>query len=197
MANDDDEEDEDEESEDDEDGEGKPAKKGGKAKLFIIIGAVLFLVIGGVVTAYFLGFLDPLLEMGADEGGEPPAAEAPAENAEKANAEAPAEATAPGDIVFYEMPEMVINLNVAGKKSKFLKLQFNIALTTVEDVARIEAKLPHILDNCQSYLRELGAEDLKGSAGMYRLREGVLLRVTASVAPVQVLDVLFKQALVQ
>ena len=64
MANDDDEdedEDEDEESEDDEDGEGKPAKKGGKAKLFIIIGAVLFLVIGGVVTAYFLGFLDPLL----------------------------------------------------------------------------------------------------------------------------------------
>ena len=57
--------------------------------------------------------------------------------------------------------------------------------------------MPHILDNCQNFLRELRVEDLKGSAGMYRLREGVLLRVAASVAPIKVLDVLFKEILVQ
>lgn len=195
MAEDD--EDENEDDEDDEDGEGEPSKKGGKAKLFIIIGAVLFLVVGGIATAYFLGFLDPLLEMGEEEGEPPPAGEAPAETAEAPKAEAPAEAEATGDTVFYEMPEMVVNLNVPGKKAKFLKLQFNIALTNAEDVALVDARLPHILDNSHSYLRELGVADLKGSAGMYRLREGVLLRVRASVAPTPVLDILFKQVLVQ
>ncbi len=197
MAEDDEDEDEDEESEDDEDGEGEPSKKGGKAKLFIIIGAVLFLVIGGVVAAYFMGFLDPLIEMGAEEGEEPPAGEEPAEKAEEAKEEAPADVMDLADVVFYEMPEMLVNLKTTGRKPKFLKLLFYIALTSPEDLPRVEARLPHILDNCQSFLRELRVEDLKGSAGMYRLREGVLLRVRASVAPIKVLDVLFKEILVQ
>ena len=196
MAEDDD-DDEDDDEEESEDGEGESSKKGGKAKLLIIIGAVLFLVIGGIVAAYFMGFLDPLLEIGAEESGEPTTGEAPAEKAEEVKAEAPAKGVAMADAVFYEMPEMVVNLNVSGKKPTFLKLQFNIALTTAEDVPRVEARLPHILDNSQSYLRELRVEDLQGSAGMYRMREGVLLRVAASVAPVKVLDVLFKQVLVQ
>jgi flagellar FliL protein len=189
--------DEDEESEDDEDGEGEPSKKASRAKLFIIVGAVLFLVIGGVVAAYFMGFLDPLIEMGAEEGEEPPAGEEPAEKAEEAKEEAPAEVADMSNAVFYEMPEMLVNLNVSSKKPKFLKLLFHIALTNAEDVPLVEVRLPHILDNCQSFLRELRVEDLKGSAGMFRLREGVLLRVRASVAPIKVLDVLFKEMLVQ
>ena len=192
-----DDDEDDEEDEDDEDGEGEPSKKGGKGKLFIIVGAVLFLVIGGVVAAFFMGFFDSLIGVGAEEGGEPPAEEASAEKPEEAEEEAPAETMSIADAVFYEMPEMLINLNVPGKKPKFLKLQFNIVLTSAEDMVLVEARLPHILDNCQSYLRELRVEDIKGSAGMYRMREGVLLRVAASVAPVQVLGVLFKQVLVQ
>ena len=163
----------------------------------IIVGAVLFLVIGGVVAAFFMGFFDSLLEMGAEEGEETPAAEETAEKAEEAKEEAPAEVMDLSNAVFYEMPAMLVNLNVPGKKPKFLKLLFYIVLTGPEDLPGVEARLPHILDNNQSFLRELRVEDLKGSAGMYRLRQGVLLRVRASVAPIKVLDVLFKEILVQ
>ena len=76
MAEDDDDEEEDEdedaegEGEDDEDGEGSESSgSGGKKKLFIIVGAVILLVIGGIGGAYVAGLLDPVIE--AIAGGEP------------------------------------------------------------------------------------------------------------------------------
>ena len=43
--------------------------------------------------------------------------------------------------------------------------------------------MPRIVDNFQVYLRELRIEDLQGAAGIYRLREELLLRVNAAVRP--------------
>jgi flagellar FliL protein len=40
-------------------------------------------------------------------------------------------------------------------------------------------------------------EDLRGSAGMYRLREELLMRVTEAAQPIRVRDVLFQEMLVQ
>jgi len=57
--------------------------------------------------------------------------------------------------------------------------------------------LPRIVDNVQVYLRELRAEDLKGSAGTYRLREELLKRINATVAPLRIDDVLFLEILLQ
>jgi len=57
--------------------------------------------------------------------------------------------------------------------------------------------MPRIIDNFQVYLRELRLEDLRGSAGMYRLREELLTRVVAAAQPVRVKDVLFKEMLIQ
>jgi flagellar FliL protein len=57
--------------------------------------------------------------------------------------------------------------------------------------------MPRIVDNFQIYLRELRVDDLRGSGGIYRLREELLARVNAAVAPVKVNDVLFKEMLVQ
>ena len=53
------------------------------------------------------------------------------------------------------------------------------------------------MDNFQVYLRELRVEDLRGSAGVQRLREELLMRVNAAVHPIEVRDVLFKEMLVQ
>ena len=53
--------------------------------------------------------------------------------------------------------------------------------------------MPKIIDNFQTYLRELRIDDLKGSAGMYRLREELLIRVNAGAAPIKIKDVLFKE----
>jgi flagellar protein FliL len=64
-------------------------------------------------------------------------------------------------------------------------------------VARLQAVMPRVIDNFQVYLRELRVEDLRGSAGVYRLREELLVRVNSAAAPVKVRDVLFKEMLVQ
>ena len=47
------------------------------------------------------------------------------------------------------------------------------------------------------YLRELRAQDLSGSAGLFRLKEELLVRLNTSVAPAEVKDVLFREMLVQ
>jgi len=43
----------------------------------------------------------------------------------------------------------------------------------------------------------LRVDDLRGSAGIYRLREELLARINIAVRPAKVKDVLFKEVLVQ
>ena len=180
MADDEAEEDLEAESDEDEEGEGSPKKQGSKTKLLLFVALALFLVVGGAAAAYFTGLLEPLIAMlgGADET-------------------ATEETTDPVEAIFFDLPEILVNLNTGGRKSTFLKIRVSLELENAEDVARIEAVMPRIIDNFQVYLRELRVEDLKGSAGMYRLREELLMRVTLAAAPSKVSDVLFKEMLVQ
>ena len=101
------------------------------------------------------------------------------------------------NVVFFPLEEIIVNLNTGGRKSTFLKVRVNLELAKADDIVRIEKVMPRILDNFQVYLRELRIEDLKGSAGMYRLREELLTRVNLAASPVKVNDVLFKEMLVQ
>jgi flagellar protein FliL len=57
--------------------------------------------------------------------------------------------------------------------------------------------MPRIIDTFVTYLRELRPEDLRGSAGLMRLREEMLVRVQAAARPARVTDVLFREMLVQ
>jgi flagellar FliL protein len=149
-----------------------------KRKRLLMLGAPIFLLICAVLGTMFSGILDPLL--GLDKH------EAPVEKkAEKKVA------------VFFDVPELLVNLNTTGTRSTFLKITVSLELEKAEDVARIKEVMPRILDNFQVYLRELRLDDLRGSAGMYRLREELLARVNAAVAPVKVRDILFKEMLVQ
>ena len=178
LDEDEDVEGEDDGDEDDEDSESSGAD--GKKKLFIIVGAVILLVIGGLGGAYVAGLLDPVIEAIAGGGG---AEEG--EDSESAGA------------VFYDLPELLVNLNTGGRKSTFLKIRVALELQNQEDILKVEEMMPRIIDNFQVYLRELRIEDLKGSAGMYRLREELLTRVAAAAAPAKVNDVLFREMLVQ
>ncbi len=175
MADDDlDDDDELEEGEEGEDGEGSSG--GGKKKLFIIIGLVVLLLVGGGAAAFFLGFLDPILG-GSEE-------EAPAEGEEGAS-------------IFYDLPEMLVNLNTGDQKSTFLKIKVALELPSAAEIPKVQAIMPRIVDNFQVYLRELRIDDLKGSAGIYRLREELLTRVNAAAQPVKINAVLFKEMLIQ
>jgi flagellar FliL protein len=163
-------------------GEAAP-EKGGKKKLLIIVALLLLLIVGGLAAAHFTGLMDPVIAMitGKKGGGE-------------AGSEKTAE---PGQAVFYDLQEMLVNLNTGGRKSSFLKIRISLELENQADIPKIERVMPRIVDNFQTYLRELRIDDLKGSAGMYRLREELLIRVSAAAAPAKIKDVLFKEMLVQ
>ncbi|MDP4795475.1 MAG: flagellar basal body-associated FliL family protein [Rhodospirillales bacterium] len=174
------------ETDDDEDsgGGGEEAAapaSGGKKKLLIIIAIVLLLVLGGLAGAYFTGLLDPVIKMIVGDHSE---------SAEPVEGEH-------GVSVFYELPALTVNLNTAGRKARFIKIQVSLELTNELDKPKVEAVITRVMDNFNVYLRELRVEDLDGSAGMYRLREELLTRIRAAVAPVKVRDILFKEMLIQ
>jgi flagellar FliL protein len=154
-----------------------PAKKKLSIVMLALIVVVPLLLIGGGAAAYFLFF-------------------AKSEDAAATAAKAE-EAKPPKAMVFYNLPELLVNLNSQGRRSSFLKISLSFELADAADIPRIEAVLPRIVDAFQTYLRELRPEDLRGSAGLYRLREELLARVNTSAQPARVNDVLFKEMLIQ
>ena len=85
--------------------------------------------------------------------------------------------------VFYDLPALLVNLNSKSRRPSFLKLEVSLELEDAAHASIIESLQPRIIDNFQVYLRELRIEDLRGSAGIYRLREELLARVNATVSP--------------
>jgi flagellar FliL protein len=155
-------------------GEGAPKKS--KKKLIIIIVIALVVVAGGGAGAYFAFFNKHEETAEGAAGGE--------------GKEGAKEAT------YYTLPEFLVNLNSGGKQTSFLKMTVVLELEGTLDVVRLEGALPKLLDAYNTYLRELRASDLAGSAGIQRLREELLLRANKA-GPVKVTDVLFKEIIVQ
>ena len=163
--------------------EGK--KGGGRKKLLLLAAPVLLVAIGAGL--WFGGILPPLLGM-----GEPPAS---AQNRE----------TGPRTIAFFDMPEIVTNLNAPGRRPVYVKLRSKLELARPEDGAVVQASMPRLIDLFQTYLREVRPEELRGSAGTQRLREELVARANIAVAQagrgeaqqIRVNDVLFVEILVQ
>jgi flagellar FliL protein len=158
----------------------RPQEGGANArKLVLFMLLPILLVLGVAAGAYFGGVLDPLLGAANDQEE---AAAAPGETA---------------STVFYDLPEMLVNLNGVGRKSSYLKISVSLELEDPAGLELVDRVLPRIVDSFQIYLRELRIEDLNGSAGLQRLREELLLRVNTAVRPSVVKDVLFKEMLIQ
>jgi flagellar FliL protein len=162
-----------------EDGKGPASGRripGKKLVLFIILPFLLIGTAGGGI--YASGVLDSLLGIEEQDG------------------ELVAEADW-GPSVFYEVPPMLVNLNTSGRKVGYLKLSVSLEVGSEEDFPKLDAVLPRIVDDFQVYLRELRVEDLRGSAGLQRLREELFMRVANAAAPTVVRDVLFREMLIQ
>ena len=153
-----------------------PAKKSGKAKLILLAVPVVLLLAGAGL--WFSGILPHVLGMDKHE-----------EHAE--------DAARPVPPSYVDVPEMVANLNSGSHKPSYVKLVARIEVPKPEDAEKVKAALPRLQDMMQTYLREMRPEELRGSAGTYRLREELLVRANAAVAPAKVSDVLFIQMLVQ
>jgi flagellar FliL protein len=159
--------------------EASKSRFGGSRRLIIFGGAGLVLIAATGGVLYFTGAIGKLVgshKVETAEAAPPPP---------------------PKPSVFYDLQDLLVNLNSNGRKASFLKISVSLELEDQADTARVQAVMPRIIDNFQVYLRELRVEDLRGSGGIYRLREELLARVNAAATPVKVKDVLFKEMLVQ
>lgn len=165
-------------------------KAGGSKKLLLII-ALPLLLLGGGAAAYFTGFLDPYLPSAesSEDMGDEDHASADSHSAGKGGKE--------GGPYFLPMPNQRVNLNSEGGAPTYLQLSVQLELKSEADKEKVEAVMPRVIDQFQTYLRELRVRDLKGSAGIYRLQAELLNRVNAAAAPVEVQDVLFQEILIQ
>jgi len=154
-------------------------KGGGRRKWILLAVALLLLLLGGAAAGlWFGGILPKWLGM------------APARN----DGHAAEEAAGP---VYLDLPEMVANLSAGARRTSYVKLKVRLELTRAEDVARVQAVMPRLMDMLHTYVREMRPEELRGSAGTYRLREELLARALLAAAPVRIRDVLFVEILVQ
>lgn len=181
--------------------------KGFPVKKILLIAIPLLLLGGGGAGAYFTGMLDGLL------GKKPAAANAHGEAAQAAaggHGESGGEHGGGGEHgegggggpVFLKVADekgqdLVVNLSGPDGRAQLLQLGVQLELSSPGDVDRVKAVMPRVIDQFQTYLRELRPKDLRGSAGIYRLQMELLARVNQAAAPVQVKDVLFEKILIQ
>ena len=158
-------------------GEAKPGKQGGKGKRKLLLLLPLLLAAVGA-GLWFSGILPKLLhgEEAAQAEHAPPAPRPP---------------------VFFDMPDIVANLSVTGRRASYIKLRSKLELARAEDAAPLQAAMPRLLDLFTTYLRELRPEELRGSSGTQRLREELILRANLVAPPARVTDILFTELLLQ
>ena len=185
-----------------------PAKKK-PPLLFIIIGAVVLLLLVGGGVAFFLMQPKPAAAEGGH--GEEKAAEHGKKEEKKGGhgekkggeGEAAADPAAgviaegPDGVIFYTLPDMVVNIQSPDGKPTFLQLKLTLEMHDAELAATLQEEAPRMQDMFQGFLRELRPEDLAGSAGSYQLRTEILRRVNLIAAPGKVDAVLIEKMLVQ
>ena len=157
----------------DEAAEAAPAAPKGKLKLMIAAAGVVLILGGGGGAGWFFLFRH---------------------HGEEVHAEAPP----PKPPVFVEVPDMLVNLvGAPGERVQYLKVKVVLEVKEEKQAEAIKPTMPRVADIFQTYLRELRASDLNGSAGLFRLKEELTRRVNAAVSPTQVSAVLFKEIVVQ
>jgi len=103
----------------------------------------------------------------------------------------------PPKVAFSDMQDILVNIQSNDGTPAYLKLGVSLELEDDAQKAAIAPLMPRITDQFQAYLRELRLDDLKGSAGVLRLKEELLRRVNVAAAPYKVRDVLLKEMIVQ
>ncbi len=178
------------------DGEAAPGKKKPSLKLMLIAGAAALVVLGGGGAAAFI-FLKPAPD--AEQGGKAKAAKKGKD--EKGGHAKGVEGAAqvregPDGVVFYTLPDVVVNMQTADGRATFLKLKLTLELPDHAAVETLEPSMPRLQDMFQTFLRELRPEDLSGSQGSYQLRMEILRRVNLVIAPSKANAVLIEEMLI-
>ncbi|HKR88430.1 MAG TPA: flagellar basal body-associated FliL family protein [Phenylobacterium sp.] len=177
-------------------GEEGAAKKKPPLKLVIIIAAAAVLVLGGGGTAAFL-LLKPKGDAAAEKGHKEK--KKPAKDEKKGGKDDKGAAQVregPNGVLFYTLPDIVVNMQTADGRPTFLKLKLTLEMPDQDAVDALEPNMPRLQDMFQTFLRELRPEDLSGSQGSYQLRMEILRRVNLVIAPSKANAVLIEEMLI-
>jgi flagellar FliL protein len=155
--------------------EPKAPASGGRRKLIVIGAPIALAALGSGL--WFSGILPHLL------GVQPK--------------QAAAESAAPSQPIYVDLPEMISNLNNGTSRPSYVKMTARLEVRKQEDVERVKAAIPRLQDLFLTYIREMRPQELRGSAGTYRLREELIARANLAAAPAKITDVLFTQMLIQ
>jgi flagellar FliL protein len=151
-----------------------PPKAGGKRRLILLATPLALAGLGAGL--WFSGVLPRMLGM--------------------QHAKSTAEA-APAAPIYVDLPEIVTNLNGNPQRPNYVKMTVRLEVRRAEDVERLKTAMPHLQDLFLTYIREMRPQELRGSAGTYRLREELIARANLAAAPARITDVLFTQMLIQ
>lgn len=180
---------------------GEGSKKKLSPKMLIIIGAAALVVLGGGGAAGFI-LMKPKPEAGA-EGHEKPEKKKKKEKGghdKKGGKEGEGGAgvvrEGPDGVLFYTLPDVVVNMQTGEGRPAFLKLKLTLEMPDQETVDALEPNMPRLQDMFQTFLRELRPEDLSGSQGSYQLRMEILRRVNLVIAPSKANAVLIEEMLI-
>ncbi len=154
------------------DGNGTADDEKKKKPVLMIVAGVVVLLLAGGGGAYFTGMI----------GSTP-------QNGPTGKVETPS--------VYFDMPEMVVNLASGRKRARYLKLKIALEADSQENIDALKPKLPRIQDMFQIYLREMRRSDLEGSAGVYRLKQELMRRINITIHPAEIRRVLFKEIIIQ
>jgi flagellar FliL protein len=187
------------------DGDGAPPKK--KLPMMMIAAALGAVVVlgGGGTGAYFVFFKKPPTPAEAAAKAAKDAKEAKAKKSKakdekkeggKPDPNAPVVKDGPDGVVFYTLPDVVVNMQTADGRPSFLKLKLTLELPDHDTAEVLSPNMPRLQDVFQVFLREMRPEDLSGSQGGYQLRTEILRRVNLVIAPSRANAVLIEEMLV-
>jgi flagellar protein FliL len=155
----------------------------------IILIAIILLVLGAMLGGgfYFRAPLKKMVGLGGDEA-ESTAAPTPP----------PKKEVKPEDIVFCDLPDMMVTLsNHGGPSNHIVKFSISLQLNDKNDQPHVNSYIPRVVDVFQVYVRQLGIEDVVGPEHLRKLRDALLPRLNAALDPAHVDDVLFREVMVQ
>lgn len=176
-------------------GEGAGPKKKLSLKMLIIIGAAALVVLGGGGAAAFF-LLAPKGD--AAHAGKKHEAKKKDEKAKggKDSKNAPKITQGPNGVLYYTLPDIVVNMQTSDGRPTFLKLKLTLELPDQDTADALDENMPRLQDMFQTFLRELRPEDLSGSQGSYQLRMELLRRVNLILAPEKANAVLIEEMLI-
>jgi flagellar FliL protein len=179
-----------------EEGEGAKPKKKLPLMMLIAGAAAMVLVLGGGGGAAYFFLLKPKPDAAAGKDAKKKPAKKKGDKDKKDDKTAAVVKEGPDGVLFYTIPDVVVNMQTADGKPTFLKLKLTLELPDQATVDDLEPNMPRLQDMFQTFLRELRPEDLSGSQGSYQLRMEILRRVNLVIAPSKANAVLIEEMLI-